>query len=75
MATTEQKAAIVTALREALSVENVYTPEPRSSYGDFACHECGERTSSERAGCVNGDCWIESAEILFWHLTGQRRPT
>lgn len=68
MASYEQKAAIVAALRDALNVENGWTDE-HSSYGDYLCHECVARSSQERGGCVNSDCWIESAEILLRKLT------
>lgn len=68
MATEEQKQAIVDALRAALDVENTWTDEP-SSYGDFLCHECRSRTSVDRGGCVNAECWIESAEQLLRMLS------
>lgn len=67
MATIEQKKAITEALRAALDVENGWTEE-RSSYGQFLCHECGARTSSDKGGCVAMGCWIETAEQLLRQL-------
>lgn len=67
MASTEQKQAIAEALRAALDVENAWTEE-RSSYGNFLCHECGARTSSDKGGCVASECWIWMAERLLQTL-------
>lgn len=61
------KDKLVAVLTEALARENSW--EQGEGRGRYRCIECGSDCSLDaHGGCVNQDCWIESAEILLRKL-------
>lgn len=69
MATPEQKAALIALVTQIVDTEDVW--EQGDDRGRYLCHECGQPTGvmyTDRSGCTNRDCWIESAKILLRFL-------